>query len=208
MRFTRLFPIVAALVMCFASSLFAQHTIVDKRTGVPYFLTADLPPSSPAVQEITINGQHLTGPISLEWPGATVDPYTNTIAVRDAVEKAVPNRGGLTQGNTTISGSLTVTGSCFLGSGGSTAVNAIGVLNVSKDAPAASTAITITKDVTVIQDAGGDVTITLPSTPPTGMSRVLHIKNASTTYNVTDGANITIAPGTHIDLTWYDGNWE
>lgn len=208
MRIRNLFSafILTALVL-FGSMASAQVSFRGStEDGKPIFGVVQ---GIPKVDQVTIvNGQKLFGALNLEFPGAQVDPATNTIALQDAVEKAVPNKGSSSQGNTTISGSLTVTGNSFLGSGGSTYTENFGGLCINYERPAASTAITITKDVTSIQDAGADVVVTLPGTPPNNLSRRLTLYNESATYNVTDGTNVLAVPGSKIELTWINGGWK
>lgn len=145
-------------------------------------------------------------PILVSIPGLAQPQAQSVVYVHDTQTIYKPSgKGAGSQGNTTISGSLTVTGNSFLGSGGSTHTDIVGALNCWYDAPAASTSITIQKDVTYIADAGADVTITLPTVTN---GRRITIYNASATYNVTDGGANVIAPNSKLDLVGVGGSWK
>ncbi|MDP4198205.1 MAG: hypothetical protein Q8922_04785 [Bacteroidota bacterium] len=94
--------------------------------------------SADYIKSVTLNGQTVSGNgknLNIQTGDgmvATVDPATNTILLKGSSASLDGSKGGEVQGNTTISGSLTVTGSTFLGSATSP-TNVYGVLNASKD---------------------------------------------------------------------------
>lgn len=168
-------------------------------------------PSTPLFAQATYRGAIIeTGqPILISIPELSAQP-TPTIYVHDTetVYKS-SGKGAGAQGNTTISGSLAVTGTAFLGSGTSTPTYTYGPHYISHAAPAANTAITILADETEIADAGANVTLTLPS-PVGNISRRITLINESATYSATDGGSVTVSPGTKLELTWdvTAGQWK
>ncbi|MDP4243212.1 MAG: hypothetical protein Q8921_10805, partial [Bacteroidota bacterium] len=74
------------------------------------------------VSSLTLNGQTVSGrgaDINIQTGDgivAAVDPATNTLLLKSGPTSLEGAKGGAVQGNTTISGSLTVTGSSYLGS--------------------------------------------------------------------------------------------
>ncbi len=94
--------------------------------------------SADYVKSITLNGQTVSGngkDVNIQTGDgvvASLDPATNTILLKGGNASLQGAKGGEVQGNTTISGSLTVTGSTFLGSS-SAGTYVYGVLTASKD---------------------------------------------------------------------------
>lgn len=94
--------------------------------------------SADYVKSITLNGQTVAGngkDVNIQTGDgvtATLDPATSTILLKGGNASLQGAKGGEVQGNTTISGSLTVTGSTFLGSS-SAGTYVYGVLTASKD---------------------------------------------------------------------------
>lgn len=204
MRLSRLFSTLA-LLLVFASPLFAQPTrFVDERTGIPYL--ANLPPLPGTT--LTVNGQPVTGKLNIVGENATFDPATNTLLLAST---GGFNRGASAQGNTTISGSLTVTGACFFGSGGGTPIHAYGPILASHyiqhsyDAGSGSTTVTVVEDVTDILDAGANVTLTMPTVIN---GRVLFLYNESATWTASDGGSITVTPNSSLTLHGVGGQWK
>lgn len=82
--------------------------------------------SADYVRSLSVNGQTVTGngaAVSIltgDGLMATIDPATGAILLKNGQASLQGAKGGEVQGNTTISGSLTVTGTTYLGSGGST----------------------------------------------------------------------------------------
>ncbi len=74
------------------------------------------------VSSISINGQQISGRgadvniVTGDGITATMDPATNTLLLKSGLTSLEGAKGGAVQGNTTISGSITVTGASFLGS--------------------------------------------------------------------------------------------
>ncbi len=74
------------------------------------------------VSSLSLNGQRISGRgadinlVTGDGINATVDPATNSLLLQAGATSLEGAKGGAVQGNTTISGSLTVTGTSFLGS--------------------------------------------------------------------------------------------
>lgn len=150
--------------------------------------------SADYVKSITMNGQTVTGngaAVNIQTGDgvvASVDPATSTILLKGGQTQLQGAHGGEVQGNTTISGSLTVTGTTFLGSSGSTPVYVYS-LN-------ASSPVKTTSGKALVSGA-----IDLSNVSETDVSGILKPINGGTGINTSSAANGTLLIGNGTGLS-------
>lgn len=161
----------------------ADKSVTEKKIAADY------------VKSITLNGQKLSGnaaDLQIQTGDgilATVDPATNAVVLKGGQQSLAGAKGGTVEGNTTISGSLTVTGATFLGSS-SSATNVYGQLNISKDiVPTTDNTLNIgspSKRIANLYLGPGSLTMTSGT-----FTTDLEIVGGVSTWSVTSGGTTT-----------------